>query len=352
MFGKIMSWFHGPQLQVQAIKSNVITDKPIKLWMNDLSTPELIKEILPPTKYENVNYQVVGYAGGGFELQSKQNRSANVFATITHTLEMCKAFPVKKWAATKNLIAIPEAGEDYNAFYNRLSLQFFRGPNPVKNKMVYTADSHDIVAHEVGHAILDAYRPDLYSAASLEVWAFHEAFGDFIAMMAMLQHDEVIEMFLRQTEGDLRKPNIVAHLVEEFGGAVYDVTKGKGNRSDLWLRNAINTFRYVNPGTLPKEASDDKLAAECHSFGRIFIGAFYDIFESMYRHAIKHSTPVEAVKYARDTLLGYVLKAVQNVPLSMKFYEAIAKTMLWVDWTTEERPHHAAMRSIFLSEIL
>ena len=40
---------------------------------------------------------------------------------------------------------------------------------------VYTWESPDLVAHEVGHAALDALQPDLFGLSSLEADAFHEA---------------------------------------------------------------------------------------------------------------------------------------------------------------------------------
>jgi Zn-dependent metalloprotease len=46
--------------------------------------------------------------------------------------------------------------------------------------------STDVVAHEVGHGLLDSARPDS-STSILEVGAFHEAFGDCIAMLTALR---------------------------------------------------------------------------------------------------------------------------------------------------------------------
>jgi hypothetical protein len=44
-----------------------------------------------------------------------------------------------------------------------------------------------VVCHELGHAILDALKPQLFNVASTEAGAFHEAFGDISAILCALQ---------------------------------------------------------------------------------------------------------------------------------------------------------------------
>ena len=55
----------------------------------------------------------------------------------------------------------PHAFADPNAFYSRddraIFFGYFQGPS---NKPIYTCLSHDIVAHETTHAILDGLRED------------------------------------------------------------------------------------------------------------------------------------------------------------------------------------------------
>jgi hypothetical protein len=43
------------------------------------------------------------------------------------------------------------------------------------------------VCHELGHALLDSFKPQLFDAASIEVAAFHESFGDMSAILSALQ---------------------------------------------------------------------------------------------------------------------------------------------------------------------
>ena len=321
--------------------------------MNDYTTPDLIKQVPPPVPSSVPVFTVSQYNGGGFVSTSPQGQAANCYVTITNTIKYINSMSEKRlsnWAATNNLIVKPRSGTDLNAFYDRYSLQFFYAK--VGNRVIFTADSTDIVSHELGHAILDSYRPDLWSVAALEVWSFHEAFADITAMFHVMQYDEVLNYALRETGGDIHKSNVFSNLAEDMGRAMYEISKGRDGQLPNALRSAVNNFKYVDPGTLPPSAPRNKLAAECHSFGRIFLGAFYDILEMFYKDVLKTGkSQLDSIKAARDLLAKYVLKAIQNAPLNSRFYESVAKTMLWADWTNG-KVYHDRMRNIFLNRNL
>src|SRR5690606_12681293 len=131
----------------------------------------------------------------------QQQRAANVYITIGQSVnyfqERAKT-PVRRWAATNQLSVVPVAGNMLTAYYDRTSLKFFFELNPSNMKVVYTADSTDIVAHELGHALLDAMRPDFWSIQALEIWSFHEAFADISAIMSIMQYDVILERALAE----------------------------------------------------------------------------------------------------------------------------------------------------------
>jgi hypothetical protein len=161
----------------------------INLWLSDPTVP-LTKQISIPSN-SVLRYAVAGYSGGGFALGTVQGQAANVYAHITHALNSLQS-GITKWAATPNLAVYPRAGRDWNAYYDRRSLRFFYETDKTTNHVIYSADSSEIVVHELGHAMLDSMRPDLWSASSIEIWAFHEGFADICAMLNLMQYDEVI----------------------------------------------------------------------------------------------------------------------------------------------------------------
>jgi hypothetical protein len=84
----------------------------------------------------------------------------------------------------KKLPLLQDDGVDVNAFYDRSSFSFFH--RMIGNGTVFSGASTDVVAHEVGHGLLDAIRPELWDAPFLEAGAFHEAFGDCVAILTAL----------------------------------------------------------------------------------------------------------------------------------------------------------------------
>ena len=329
----------------------VVNQKAIQYLLNDMTTPNLVKSVPPPTIMQYPKFTVVKYKGGGFPRGSVEARAANGHVTIANVINFYNkhtSHKITKWAGTHNLIVNPSAGKDINAFYNRASMQFFYYDG------MFTIDSSDIVAHELGHAILDSYRPDTWGATSLEVWSFHEAFADVTAMLNIMSHDEILHYALNQTNGNMRKPSVISNLAEHVGQAVYKLAGPNSGRHPQYLRSTINNFKYVNPGTLPKATTHNKLAAECHSFGRVFLGAFYDILMMIYEDTITKGHPrINALKHARDVLANNILMAIQKAPLNTKFYESVAKTMLWAEKVgVNGGMYHDKMRQIFFDRNL
>ena len=79
--------------------------------------------------------------------------------------------PSGNWQPGASLRVLLDEGVDLNAYYDRRALNFFHGPSP--SGTVYSGESPDVACHEMGHAILDSIKPQLWGAASHEAAAFH-----------------------------------------------------------------------------------------------------------------------------------------------------------------------------------
>jgi hypothetical protein len=89
----------------------------------------------------------------------------------------------------------PYAARDENAHYDNeageLRFGYFRAreagaPGTPPRGWVFTSLSHDVVAHEVTHALLDGLRADLIVPTGPDVPAFHEGFADLVALLQRL----------------------------------------------------------------------------------------------------------------------------------------------------------------------
>ncbi len=134
---------------------------------------------------------------------------------------------------------------------------------------VFTCLSHDIIAHEMTHAIVDGIRTYFTEPTNPDVLAFHEAFADLTALFAHFSHKEALIDVIHKTGGLLYRsivrpevapegsPVIVAEmstrnsfieLAQQFGQAA---GMNRGLRSALgyspspeWINQRINDVHY------------------------------------------------------------------------------------------------------------
>lgn len=345
MFKKIYEWI------IQSKKTSLVdSSKTIDYLLNDPTTPELVGS----TVYSETRLPVdiKGFAGGGFKISTPEGKAANCYSIINNSLNSLslkiEKFPLK-WAATSKLNVYPIAGQEFNAYYDRNSLKFFYGYDPKVRKNIYAADSNDIVAHELGHAILDCLRPDFWNVQSFEVWALHESFGDIVAILNIMENRNVLELALKQTSGDLSKSNVISRLAEEFGKAIYNITKGSKGYTPFYLRDAVNNYNYVNPETLPNSSPDNVLSKECHSFSRVLTGTWYDCVVEIFNFEVKKNkmNPLEAIVLAKETMAMYFFGAIATVPLTGKIFEALAKKIFIID-SNKGGKYSSVLNKVFL----
>jgi hypothetical protein len=89
-------------------------------------------------------------------------------------------------------------------------------------------------------------------AASIEVAAFHESFGDMSALLSALQLPSLREGVLAETGGVLHRASRLSRLAEQLGWAIRQSVPSAVEPD--CLRNAVNTFFYRDPDTLPTMA--------------------------------------------------------------------------------------------------
>jgi hypothetical protein len=294
--------------------------------INDPTTPSLVSDAGVPGMGH------LKYAVQGLSMQPANHneaRALNCHVQLGHCINATQRLlrkPLQGWSAARLLHVMPAAGADMNAYYDRRSLRFFYYNH--KGRNVYFGDSADIVAHELGHAILDAMRPDFWSVQALEIWSFHEAFSDIIAVFNLLNYDRAVDAVLEETGGDLRRSNHASRLAEEVGRLIRDVTGNPAYLENALRDPCVERFHYVNPASLPKEARNDRLAAECHSFGRVFSAAWYEALVRAHEHEMSTGKdPAGALKAARDICFSVALRGSEASPRVNNYYEAVARCM-------------------------
>lgn len=236
------------------------------------------------------------------------------------------AGPLVGWtgkAAKKKLKLHPDLGEDLNAYYDQDSVSFFE--YKIGRKIVYSGASTDVVAHEVGHAILDSLRPDLWNVNMMEVAAFHEGFGDCIAVMTALA-DRSTRIAVLKKNAKLSKGNFAEATAEQLSWAIGRVAGPNHNAAKP--RRALNTFKWAFPSSLPMNGKPGVLINEIHSFGQLTSGCYYELIGEIFRAGRGGQARLWKACQKATQLLAL---AVKSAPVKPRFLEAVGRAMILAD---------------------
>jgi hypothetical protein len=223
------------------------------------------------------------------------------------------------------LIAVPDEGEDLNAYYDRNGLHFFHGS--VRGTTLFSGESPDVVCHELGHAVLDAVKPQLFEVASTEAAAFHESFGDCSAILSNLQLRSMREAVLAETDGQVSVASRLSRLAEGLGWAIRQLIPD-GTSPDC-LRSAVNSFYYTNPALLPPRAPSTSLSSEPHSFSRVFTGGFFRVLGGVF--ALQDGGSEADLKTAAEDAGMLLIEGARRSPVVPGFMAQVAAHMVTAD---------------------
>jgi hypothetical protein len=246
-----------------------------------------------------------------------------------------------RWHNRRALSVDLDAGDDLNAYYDRQELCFFHAR--VAGTTVYSGESPDVVCHELGHALLDAVRPQLWNAASIEVASFHESFGDISAILSALDLPSVREDVLRSTGGRVSRASRVSRLAEQLGWAIRQ-SHPDAVDADC-LRNAANSFFYRQPEGLPPMAPASALSSEPHSFSRVFTAAWLESLAGMLE---MRGADAEALSQAATDAGRLLASAAAGARITSNYFAQVASGLLAADEHVTRGEYRAAIRRAFV----
>jgi hypothetical protein len=254
--------------------------------------------------------------------------------------------PVQSWQPGDTLSVLLDEGEDLNAFYDRSALNFFHGRG-AGGRTVYSGESPDIVCHEMGHAILDAVKPELWDAASQEAAAFHEGFADVSAILSALQLPSLRAAVLKDTGGHLYRSSRLSRLAEQLGSAIR--AQAPDAVEPDCLRNVVNSFTYEDPMELPSSAPAAQISSEPHSFSRIMSGAIFEVMAGMLAaSSADPNAPTDQDLMRVSGEAGKILiQAIVAAPVAPNFFAQVATHMVQVSEAVNAN-YPAVLRGVFV----
>jgi hypothetical protein len=224
----------------------------------------------------------------------------NVYAIVMKTLARFEFALGRRvsWGFRGHQIHIaPHAFADANAFYSKedqaLVFGYFMGSS---GQIVFSCLSHDVVAHETTHAILDGLRNRYTDPSSPEQAGFHEGFADVVALLSVFSLKDVVGTLLQpgftQTKTTLEASLIAAEalkpemlrksvllgLADQMGAEMMGV---RGDRADA-LRRSVN-LRKFKAG----EIDEVEEFQEPHRRGEILVAAILNAFLNVWSARIK-----------------------------------------------------------------
>jgi len=176
----------------------------------------------------------------------------------------------------------PHALREANAYYHpaKVAVLFGYFPAPEGSPIaagttVFTCLSHDVVAHEVTHALLDGLHERFSEPTNVDVLAFHEGFADIVALFQHFSNPEVLRDQIAKTRGDLEQQNMLAQLAQQFGQAT---SRGRALRDALGYTDKDGVWHRFRPNP-----SFLQSATEPHDRGAVLLAAVLEAFLKMYK---------------------------------------------------------------------
>lgn len=176
----------------------------------------------------------------------------------------------------QRLRLMPHAFYGANAFFeprlNAVLFGYFQadetapGEN-IPGQNVFTCLSHDIIAHEVTHAIVYRLRRYFLEPSNADVLAFHEAFADIVALFQRFSYVEILREHIQSARTRLQDAQMMVDLARQFGHAT---GRGRALRSAIGRADSNALSRVFEP----------------HERGAILVSAVFDSFFRTYERRI------------------------------------------------------------------
>ncbi len=193
----------------------------------DLNDPYLLaQDGLPPSESSPQFHQQMVYAVA-MRTIDRFEKALGRRALWASRMVRDKDGNVVRGEYVQRLRIYPHALREANAYYNpekfALLFGYFRATadagSVTRGAGVFSATSHDIIAHETTHALLDGLHPRYAENTNNDMSAFHEAFADIVALFQHFAMPDSLLRQIRQSRGSVDLARNLGNLAQQFGEA-------------------------------------------------------------------------------------------------------------------------------------
>jgi hypothetical protein len=277
-------------------------------------------------------------------LEDPRFHAQNAYAIVMRTLARFEFALGRRvaWGCDGHQLHIaPHAFAEANAFYSRddrgLFFGYFDGED---GKPVFTALSHDVVAHEATHAILDGLRARYLEPSSPDQAAFHEGFSDVVALLSVFSLKDIVAALLDRKAGAGKLISNDALKRDELTRTVlFGLADEMGEELSQVRGEALRRSVELKPG---KDYMSTPEFQEEHTRGELLVAAVMNAFLDIWLERLKkvgfieqgkrdRSIVVEEGARVADHLLTMAIRAVDYCPpTDLQFGDYLA-ALLTVD---------------------
>ncbi len=186
----------------------------------------------------------------------------------------------------------PHGAEEPNAWYDRSKGEVVFGYfTPQRSTTlarkgqgtIFTCLSHDVIAHELTHALLDGLRSHFFIPSHRDVMAFHEAFADLVALFQHFTFEDVVRAAIGASRGNLAAAKPIIKFAKEFGEGLEGADDALRTLSDA--ENEYKPSGEDNNDVLLTYESvlQRSKAPEAHDLGRVLSRGVFRAFVVVFR---------------------------------------------------------------------
>ena len=264
-----------------------------------------------------------------------------------------------KWSFHSHQLQVsPHAFEKANAFYSDEAQGLFFGyfPSADGKQAIYTCLSHEIIAHETTHALLDGLRERYTDASSPQQAGFHEGFADIVALLSILCAPSivarVVDLGLPAAEGGaINRANLSVTALKKSGlfGLAQEMGSELAGVHGHALRRSIS---------LPPKKTYLRAASEAHTCGEVLVAAVLNAFVTVWvarLRALGNESKLDRARAAEegaelaDHLLNACIRAIDYCPPTDIEFGDFASALLTVDAELNPADSRYDLRSQLLS---
>jgi hypothetical protein len=264
------------------------------------------------------------------------------------------------WSFAGHQITIaPHAFLDLNAFYSQADRAIFFGYYPDTHGMVFTCLSHDVVAHETTHALVDGLRPGYLRPSSPDQAAFHEAFGDIVALLAVLSLREIVSVALDRDKSlskdlvdakdvteDALKNSLLLGLADQVGEAMYGI-RGVSLRRSIKIVPSP-ALKTTDEYQEPHRRGELLVAAVLGAFLKVWQGRIA-LYGKLERHKVSRVGVVDAAVETAEHLLNMCIRALDYCPPTDLVFGDFLSAMLTADFEMHRDDSRYAYRKSLIA---